>query len=155
MKRWPYAVLAALMVSGIANAATRHEPIIARPQRSAVAVTPTDGAPAIPAPPPATAPAAAGGTQPAAAPGGGAPIYIWKEKGVIHAVSNPGDVPPRYSRRAEGPNADPLIIRMLPEGPPPKATRPAKKTKRIKQRGAAKSAVTHKTASPAAVTQGK
>ena len=154
MKRWPIAALALLMIADVATAATQHEPPGAGRHRTYSAVAASGAAPAIAVQPPVSPPAPSEGTQPANAAGSGTPIYVWKEKGIVHAVSSPGDVPARFSRRVEGPSEDPQIIRMRPELPPPGAVHAVKKAKGKKpHRPASRSAVSKKTGHPAAVAK--
>ncbi len=75
---------------------------------------PEDGDEPLRQPPPAVESPTAGAPVGTASK---AQIYTWREKGVLHAVSNPSDVPPRYSRRVQPPGADPRIVLMEPEAP--------------------------------------
>jgi len=136
MKKWLCTLVVLITLSGIAHA--RHRPD-------------DDDEDLPPSPPVGTTPSAA-------APGGGtangAQIYTWKENGVLHAVSNPSDIPPRYSKRVESKEAHPLIIRMVPEAPPPGATKPAGAVQRGKKSTLRKHAPSHRE-KPATAGQGK
>ena len=122
MKKWFCTLMTLVMLSGVAHARHHHED--------------DDDAP----PPPAPASAPASQQTPAAGSGvpNGAQIYVWKERGVVHAVSSPSDVPPRYSKRAQSPEADPRIVRMEPEGAPPGTVKPAAVKGKVKKSGTAR-----------------
>jgi hypothetical protein len=130
MKKWLCTVVVLITLSGIAHARYR----------------PNDDEEDSPPPPAGTAPTA---TAPGSGTADGARIYTWEENGVLHAVSNPSDIPPRYSKRAESAEANPLIIRMVPETPPP--PNPAGTAQRGKKASTRKHAPSHRKKPPAAV----
>jgi hypothetical protein len=148
MKIWLSAALVVAMLAGMAGAEDENHPRISRhrPKSPGPQGTTATAPAAVPSPPPAVSTPAGpstGNASPAGVPPGapsGGQIYVWKERGIMHAVSNPSDVPPRFSKRAESLDPNPQIIRMLPEGPFPGVARKTRKHRRNAPPRAVKSA---------------
>ena len=158
MGKWLLAAFFSMMIiHGSADARSRRAPRSPEPDENDIAATAPAPSPAVTAPaqPPPQQSSTAGAPPPAFAPGA-SPILVWKEGNTLHAVNNLSDVPPRYSKRVESADKNPLMIRMVAAGVRPAAAKSAKKLRKGKSkrqpRNTAPPAASSKARNPAAAT---